>query len=53
VKILIVGAGKTGAFLADRLQCEHEVTVIEQRRTHVEHLRAMVPDIEVISGDAC
>ncbi|HSK48225.1 MAG TPA: TrkA family potassium uptake protein [Coriobacteriia bacterium] len=53
MRILIVGAGKTGAFLAEKLHADHHVTVIEQREDRVEYLRLMAPDVEVIRGDAC
>lgn len=53
MRVLIVGAGKTGTFLAQRLIEEHEVTVIDQRRDRVEYVRRLVPDANVIEGDAC
>lgn len=53
MKIVIVGGGKTGAYLAARLHDEHEVTLIEQRAERVEYLRSAIPEVEIISGDAC
>lgn len=53
MRIVIVGAGKAGAFLAARLLPEHEVTLIEQRHERVERVRTMLPDANVIEGDAC
>lgn len=53
MKILIVGGGKTGAYLAERLHQEHAVTLIEQRAERVEYLRAALPDVDSIMGDAC
>jgi len=53
MRIVIVGAGKTGAFLAEQLVAEHEVTVIDQRGDRIEHVRAMVPQAEALEGDAC
>jgi trk system potassium uptake protein TrkA len=53
MKIVIVGGGKTGAYLADRLHQEHTVTLIEQRSERVEYLRAALPDVDSITGDAC
>lgn len=53
MRIIIVGGGKTGAYLADRLHRHHQVTVIEQRRARVEVLRQGVPEVEFIVGDAC
>lgn len=53
MKIIIVGGGKTGAYLADRLHKDHAVTVIEQRPERVEFLRSAIPDVESMTGDAC
>jgi len=53
MRILIVGAGKTGAFLAEKLHDNHEITVIEQRLDRAEVVRSMVPDANVVHGDAC
>ncbi len=53
MKIIIVGGGKTGAYLADRLHKNHAVTVIEQRPERVEFLRSAIPDAESMIGDAC
>lgn len=53
MKIVIVGGGKTGAYLADRLHHEHAVTLVEQRSERVEYLRAALPDVDSIVGDAC
>jgi len=53
VKIIIVGGGKTGAYLADQLHHDHAVTLIEQRAERVEFLRSALPDIESMTGDAC
>lgn len=51
--IIIVGGGKTGAYLAERMGPDHGVTIIEQRRERAEHLRSAMPEIDVINGDAC
>lgn len=53
MRILIVGAGKTGTFLAEKLHDVHDVTVIERRRDRAEYVRVAVPDVDVIEGDAC
>lgn len=53
MKIIIVGGGKTGAYLAERLHNDHEIVLIEQRRDRVEHLRSAIPDAETLLGDAC
>jgi trk system potassium uptake protein TrkA len=53
MQIVIVGGGKTGGYLADRLHREHKVVVVEQRAGRAEYLRNGMPDIDVIIGDAC
>lgn len=53
MKVLIVGAGKTGAFLAEKLVAENEVTMIEQRMDRMLEMREFVPDATVVHGDAC
>jgi len=53
MRILIVGGGKTGYFLADRLRENNEVVLVEQRPERVEFLRAALPDVDTIEGDAC
>ncbi|PKQ16842.1 MAG: hypothetical protein CVT67_03510 [Actinobacteria bacterium HGW-Actinobacteria-7] len=53
MKIIVVGAGKTGTYLADSLADEHEVTIIDQRQDQVERVRSMVPQTTVFRGDAC
>lgn len=53
MKIIIVGGGKTGAYLAERLQDDHEIVLIEQRKERVDFLRTALPDIETLFGDAC
>ncbi|HET6352038.1 MAG TPA: NAD-binding protein [Coriobacteriia bacterium] len=53
MRIVIVGGGKTGAYLAGELKKEHAVTLLEQREERVVWLRSALPDIEIIEGDAC
>jgi len=53
MRILIVGAGKTGAFLAEKLSESHQITVIESRSERAETIRRMLPDVDTIEGDAC
>ena len=53
MRVLIVGAGKTGAFLAEKLAGDHEVVAIEQRQQRAEYVRQLVPNADVIDGDAC
>lgn len=53
MRIVIVGGGKTGAYLADRLHEQHEVTLVEQRQARAEVLRSAIPDVDILIGDAC
>jgi trk system potassium uptake protein TrkA len=53
MRIVIVGAGKSGMYLAEELRTGHDITLIEQRFDHADMARNMLPDIEVIHGDAC
>lgn len=53
MRIVIVGGGKTGAYLAEELKRDHEIVLLEQRDERVEFLRSALPEIEVIEGDAC
>jgi trk system potassium uptake protein TrkA len=53
MRIVIVGGGKTGAYLAERLHREHAVVLIEQRRERVDVLRSALPEVETVHGDAC
>lgn len=53
MKIAIIGAGKTGEFLAEMLREDHQVVVIETRHDRVEVIRHRLPDVDVIEGDAC
>lgn len=53
MRIVIVGGGKTGTYLADRLHHEHEVTLVEQRAEIAERLRSMIPEVDILVGDAC
>ena len=53
MKVVIVGAGKSGLYLAQELKSEHEVTLIESRFDRSDVVAAMMPDIHVVHGDAC
>lgn len=53
MRIVIVGAGKTGVFLAQRLSDNHRVSVLETRADRVGLLRSMMPELAVYEGDAC
>jgi trk system potassium uptake protein len=53
VRIVIVGAGKSGLFLAQELKAEHDVVLIESRFDRAELVESMMPDVTVLHGDAC
>ena len=53
MRIIIVGAGKTGVYLAQELHDDNDVVVIEQRADHAEALEQFLPDVTVVHGDAC
>lgn len=53
MRIVIVGAGKSGLFLAQELKAEHDIVVLESRYERAELVGSMLPDITVIHGDAC
>jgi len=53
VRIVIVGAGKTGAYLAQRLRRRHDVTVVDQRGDRIESLRVRLPELTYVTGDGC
>jgi trk system potassium uptake protein TrkA len=53
MKVIIIGAGKSGIYLAEKLRQNHDLTVIEQRPDLAEHLGARVPGVRVIRGDGC
>jgi len=51
--IMIVGGGKAGKYLAERLRKEHPVVLVEQRAERIDHLRQSLPDVTVVHGDGC
>jgi trk system potassium uptake protein TrkA len=53
MNVLIVGAGKSGTFLAEKLRDHHKVTVVEQRPDRAEFVQARMPDVRVVRGDGC
>ena len=53
MRIVIVGAGKSGLFLAQELREEHTIVLIESRFERAEVVESMMPDVTVIHGDAC
>jgi trk system potassium uptake protein TrkA len=53
MNVVIVGAGKSGLYLAQELKGEHDVTLIEERFDRSDVVAAMMPDVHVVHGDAC
>lgn len=53
MRIAIVGAGKSGLFLAQELRQEHQVTLLESRFDRVGVVETMMPDVRLVHGDAC
>jgi trk system potassium uptake protein len=53
MNVVIVGAGKTGVFLAEKLRANHDVTVIEVRPERVEYVAKHMPGVKVLRGDGC
>ncbi len=53
MRIVIVGGGKTGKFLAGKLVRSHQVSMIESRAERVAEVRQMLPNVDVFEGDAC
>ena len=50
MRIVIIGAGQVGSFLARNLSSAHEIVVIEKDRETVERLREVL-DVLIIEGD--
>jgi trk system potassium uptake protein TrkA len=53
MRILIVGGGKAGSYLAETLISDHAITIIEKRPELVEELRKRIPRATLIHGDGC
>jgi trk system potassium uptake protein TrkA len=54
MKMVIIGGGKTGYYLAERFLAEsHDVTIIEQRRAQAVKLDQDLLNLKVVQGDAC
>jgi trk system potassium uptake protein len=54
MRVVVTGAGNIGRYLsADLAARGHQVTLIDQNPSVVEDVREMVPDVNVILGDAC
>jgi len=52
-RTVIIGGGKSGAYLAERLRTIQRVTLIELSAGKVELLRRRMPDVEIVHGDGC
>jgi trk system potassium uptake protein len=53
MNILIVGGGKSGSYVAEKLKEENKVTLIESRKEEVELLIEQLPGVKIIKGDGC
>ena len=53
MNVLIVGAGKSGVYLAEKLRGAHKVTMIESRPERADYVAARMPDVRVVRGDGC
>ena len=53
MNVLIVGAGKSGVYLAEKLRGKHKVTMVEVRLDRAQHVAAKMPDVRVVRGDGC
>lgn len=53
MNVIIVGGGKSGVYLAEKLRQGHDVTVIENRPERAEYVAARMPGVTVIRGDGC
>ena len=54
MRVVVTGGGAIGRYLSDDLAGRgHEVILIEQHKGTVEHLRTLMPGVDVRLGDAC
>jgi trk/ktr system potassium uptake protein len=53
MNIVIVGAGKSGTYLAEKLRANHKLTLIESRPDRAEYAATRMPDVRVVRGDGC
>lgn len=53
MRVLIVGGGKVGSYLAELLGEKHDVTIVEQDLTTVQELLQAIEGINVIAEDGC
>jgi trk system potassium uptake protein TrkA len=52
MQIIIVGAGKSGMYLAERLRKTHDITIIDQRSDRAERANTRIPSARIVRGDA-
>ena len=53
MNVLIVGAGKSGSFLAEKLRGDHQVTMVEMRPDRANYVSERMPGVRVVRGDGC
>lgn len=53
MNVLIVGGGKTGTYLAEKMRANNSVTLIEARPDRARYLAEHMPDVKVVRGDGC
>jgi trk system potassium uptake protein TrkA len=53
MNVLIVGAGKSGTYLAEKLRQKHKVTMVEARADRVAVLAPRMPEVRFVRGDGC
>ncbi len=53
MNVVIVGAGKSGVYLAEKLRGKHGVVLVEQRPERALYAASRMPDVRVIRGDGC
>jgi trk system potassium uptake protein len=53
MNILIVGAGKSGVNLAEKLRSKHEVTIVEARPDRAAYVASRLKNVRVVRGDGC
>jgi trk system potassium uptake protein TrkA len=53
MNVLIVGAGKSGVYLAEKLRTGHKVTMIDIRPDRAEWVKTHMPDVRMVRGDGC
>ena len=49
MNVLIVGAGKSGTYLAEKLRADHSVTMVESRPDRADYVAARMPGVRVDS----